>query len=321
MNVWMATAGEKQRDKLFSIYARNLSFYRPDAEDQFVCPICLKSFDRIALNKKDPEVIRAHVIPDLKMGERVVTLSCKTCDNHVGTTYDAHILNEKKFHDFETGLIEKSIDLSYSSVKFPCYLKPSKEGEPPSFTLKAIDHHEPNFQTFTKDRPPQYHIEIETGFVPMKRDISLLHSAFLMMFYCFGYEYILSENVECVRRIINGSSTFQSGSSFLLQISPDKPLPPVELPAIGILEKPKKINSFVVIVPSVENKKYLRGIALPGFGVKGYETYHRLLNSPKRGINITFNGLTGFSNRCLTMREFVGYCEKLWNYFTSSSQV
>jgi hypothetical protein len=98
----MATIGERQREKLFLLYAQNLLLYWPDATDQFICPICRRIFDRIALNKRDPEVILAHVIPK-KIDGKLVTLSCRACDNRIGTIYDAHVAKEKRHHEFEMG--------------------------------------------------------------------------------------------------------------------------------------------------------------------------------------------------------------------------
>jgi len=319
----MSAEGKKQREKLFSIYAQNLLFYRPDAIDQFVCPICLKSFDRTQLNKNEPDVILAHVIPKSNYG-KLTTLSCRTCDNHIGTAYNVHVLEEEKFHNFEMGLIEKPVDISYGGGKLPGYIKLSKDGEPPSISFWSVHPNEPRYPKFIDEMVAHWddqkvNIEFSAGFVPRKRDASLLHSAFLMMFYCFGYEYILSKNANCVRQIINGNNTSWDLSKLISSVSFDKPFS-IRLPAVGILYAPKEICSFIVIVASGK-KKGLRSIALPGFAEKGYEAYRHLLSLPEHPIKSQIRFLTNTSLKRLTMKEYIGSSELAWNYYTSMQNV
>ena len=259
------------------------------------------------------------------MSGKLVTLSCKTCDNHIGTTYDDALIKEKKFRDFEMGLIEKTVDISCSGGKLPGCIKMNKEGESPSVSLWAVHPKEPKYPRFVQELSAQGNrwkidFEINSDFSTRKRDISLLHSAFLMMFFCFGYEYILSENAKHVRQVINGSDTSWDLSKLVSSFTLDKPLP-VKLPMIGLLWEPREISSFVVIIPSSGKKNGVRGIKLPGFGQKGYDAYQHLLSSPKHPLHSRIQILTNNSIKRLNMQEWVGSCESAWNFFTSAPQL
>ena len=278
----MSRKGIIERERLFSFYASNLSIYHPDVTDRFLCPICLTLFTRDALINDPPKVSLAHIIPKSLKG-RLYTLVCRRCDNWIGSEYDSQLAREKHFCDWVEGAADISGQLKYDDKEVPveCCLKGStielrdipKKSPPNSWEqfLRTAVCDWSNFKfTFTV-----------STFNPSKLNISILCSAFLMMFYQLGYEYTLSPNVHKVRQFIQGSGFPENMHKGILRLSEGSQDLPHILPSVSILVEPQNVRSFIVILPSPRKEEAARCVLLPGFGEDGENAYTNILNSVK----------------------------------------
>jgi hypothetical protein len=276
----MLRKGIIERERLFSLYASNLSIYHPNVTDQFLCPICLTLFTRDALINNPPELSLAHIIPKSLKG-RLYTLVCRRCDNWIGSEYDSQLAREKHFRDWVQGATSISGHLKYDNKEVPveCCLKGStiefrdipKKSPPNSWEqfLKTAVSDWSNFKlTFTV-----------STFNPSKVNISILYSAFLMMFYQLGYEYILSPNVRKVRQFIQGSGFPENMHKAILLLSKGSQDLPHILPSVSILVEPHIIRSFIVTLPTPRKGEAARCVLLPGFDENGEKAYSYILNS------------------------------------------
>jgi hypothetical protein len=75
--------GARERERLFNLYSRNLSFFQSEYPDAFACPLCDSGYSREALTVEPPSVSLAHVIPE-SLGGSLKTLTCTP--THVGKT-------------------------------------------------------------------------------------------------------------------------------------------------------------------------------------------------------------------------------------------
>jgi hypothetical protein len=197
----------KFRRKNFSIYSKNLSFYRPGLMDKFLCPVCLNEFS-------DPSSLaRAHVIPD-SVGSKHRTLVCSRCDSIAGSKYDRHLAKEKEYFD----------DLKKPSATYVVFQPKRNKGIKvvadlagmrdlnPHMDFSSPSRTKPNVwgDYFSKEGPGdtlEFSLEFSSEITPQtidvkKRNLSLIYASFLMMFYQFGYEYVLSENADYIRQAI-----------------------------------------------------------------------------------------------------------------------
>ena len=275
----MSSSRSSKRERLFSLYARNLSIYFPEITDKFLCPIYLNLFTRDALSSKPPEIALAHVVPK-SLGGRLCTLVSRKCDNTIGSAFDSHVAKEKELHDWEHGATvvsgrvkyERSaagVEIRRRSTTFEFRNVP-QQSRPKSWKqfLEAAASDWANF-TFSVEVPM---------YSPMKRDVSLLYSAFLMMFYFFGYEYVLSSNTDLVRQVILGNDTSLDWHKGIFSIPRSQSETMPSLPSVSILVEPKDIRSFLVALPSPREDEATRCVLLPGFGDKGKEAYNRILS-------------------------------------------
>lgn len=269
-------AGQKQREKLFDVYARNLSETIPGMKDTFRCPICLKDFNRSAL-KVDQMLTLGHIIPDA-LGGSLCTLECGTCNSMIGSVYDSHASNMKNFKDWlnmkEDANKFVRINAGNSVASAMASWGPKRE-----LVIKPTNWKDTNYkkqiqQMFTQQINPSFTINVNSKSIPERVTISTIHSAYLMMFYCFGYEYILSPEANFIRTIINYERSPWKKEKMLSVINGTPPFP---IPAAGVIREPKDIRSFVVLLPHPENAEQTRLVFFPGLGLKGIASFNRFM--------------------------------------------
>jgi len=271
----------KLREKLFDVYAAKLSEAIPEIRDTFRCPICLKDFGRSTLDV-DQMLTLGHVIPDA-LGGSLCTLECGTCNSSIGSAYDSHASNMKKFKDWlnmkEGAKKFVHISMGESTVSAIASWGPKQKLE-----IRAADWKDPHYKEQTKRMftqcKPSFTINLNSKSIPERGAISTIHSAFLMMFYCFGYEYILSPEADTIRKIINNGKAPWDIRKILSDING---LPPFSIPAAGVIMKPQGIRSLIILLPHPENSEQTRVVFFPGFGSEGAESFNRFIKLRDKG--------------------------------------
>jgi hypothetical protein len=273
-----SNSAKTKRENLFSLYAENLSIYFPNIEGKFLCPVCKVLYSHNDLTCNPPRIALAHIIPK-SVGGRTLTLACGTCDNRIGSEFDKHRDLEKKSIKYKEKNIGRYGYIKYEDRRIGVLLSGSLFGykgdaglvikPPPNIPLdywqKCINEIMPNkkisFETKTHD------------FDSQRRNISYIYSAFLAMFSTFGYEYILSPNVQTIRKTICGEPNSLDIKSILCNL-PIEDIPESS-PSISILNEPREIRSFFVALPSSNDKRAMC-VFLPGFGEDGKMSYENL---------------------------------------------
>lgn len=309
----MAGKGSIERERLFSLYAGNLSIYHPTVTDKFLCPVCLTLFTRDALICDPSEVSLAHVIPKSVKG-RLCTLVCRHCDNPIGSAYDSQLAREKHFHDWVQGAANISGRLKYEDkeVATECCLKGS------TIEFRDIPKQYPHtsWEQFLKAAVSdwsnfKFSFMVST-FNPSKLSISILYSAFLMMFYQFGYEYVLSPNVNKVRQFIQGSGFPENMYKAIFPLSKGSSDIPSIFPSVSILTEPPTIRSFIVALPSPRKGEVTRCVLLPGFSNDGEKAYECILGSPQPFGNIKATLIPNIQSRRLEDPSYKWFGNWLW---------
>jgi len=302
-----------KRERLFSLYASNLSIYFPEVTDRFLCPICLTLFTRDALTSDPPDVALAHVVPKSLKGQ-LCTLACRKCDNKIGSAFDSHVAREKQLHNWEQGATAVSGRLKHNSGDIGVEIR--RNGNTLEFWDDPRRSPPKSWERFLEvaasDWPNTTFSFTVLTYSPMKRDVSLLYSAFLMMFYYFGYEYVLSPNVDRVRQVILGNDTSLDWRKGIFPIPKCQSETMSSLPSVSILLEPGDIRSFLVALPSPKEDEAARCVLLPGFEDKGKEAYDRILSLTQLSGNFKATLIPGNPSCQLASREYKWFGNLLW---------
>jgi len=302
-----------KRERLFSLYASDLSIYFPEVTDQFLCPICLTLFTRDALTAEPPAVALAHVVPKSLHG-RLCTLVCRQCDNRVGSAFDSHVGREKELQDWEQGAAAVSGRLKYNNGDIGVEIR--RNGNTLGFWDVPQQSPPKSWERFLKAAASDWSNTTFSFTVltysAIKRNISLLYSAFLTMFYYFGYEYVLSPNADRARQVIrdNNGSWNLHYTIFSLPRSQSETMP--SLPSVSVLTEPKDIRSFLVALPSPKEDEAARCVLLPGFGDDGKKAYDRILGLTRPFGNFKATSIRGNPSCQLASRKYKWFGNFLW---------
>lgn len=313
----------RRLDKLFSIYAANLKIFKPELDDKFLCPICQETLDRSALNGEHPLISIAHIIPESAGGHQY-TITCTKCNNNIGSKFDNHLKLEIEYYEWLNGKREDYGHITYGKNRLPviCKLGYDSERSMPSFSIRPVSKFEPKYPAFIESaRSDWSNFTINYGsnsyFIPLKRNISLIHSSFLLMFYQFGYEYILSPNAQVIRDLIleNSESNLINRLVYTYKgVSLEH-----SLPQTGIFFYNDEFFSFFVALPFAGIQNSVRIVLLPGFGKDGIDSFNRLLNSDM-SIDILKIRLVRFEfyekNGRLDNTNLKGSLEYMWDLYT-----
>lgn len=269
--------GAVRRQQLFELYARNLSLHRPEMVERFLCPICLAEFDEAVLGGDPPKIDLAHILPKA-VGGRRVTLTCRDCNNRMGWRYDSHLAAHVRDQDWRKGKLAKKARIKFPNYDFGVDWSKTESGfhlEVKAGTFRPGAEDE--LLGLLRDKGT---IQIQTTMAnPRMLRYALVHTAVLMMFERFGYEYILQPNFDIVRNALLGCSNELDFRRIVCNVSnvrvdrgnPDR--------RISISYDPPEFSCFVVLVPMDCAEIAETIVLLPGFGARAAATYKQILHS------------------------------------------
>ena len=125
----MARSDAEKREKIFGVLALNLNALIPEVKDTVVCPLCHSSHGRESLLGVDPELTLEHCIPK-SAGGKIVTLTCRACNNSHGALFDSHLKNMLLAQDAVEG-IGGTVDgtMSIEGHSYRCEVGFGRQGE------------------------------------------------------------------------------------------------------------------------------------------------------------------------------------------------
>lgn len=199
--------GLKQLNQLFDVYSKSLSVVNPGIGEAFVCPLCLQTFGRDAIQAR---TLSVEHVPPRSIGSSIATLTCRQCNNTVGNRLQNQMKNYVRKKEFWGGRVIQPIPAraemagtTWSFVITEVTRKRSVKG----FSLPT---HVPP-QIWPTDPSvfvgKQVHISLRLRSSPNVVNAAYLHSAYLTMFHYMGYQYIMQPALDPVRTKIASFST------------------------------------------------------------------------------------------------------------------
>ena len=174
-----------------SLEFAGISTSRPNS---LLCPLCWteKVFDELTLE---------HMVPG-SVGGTLTTLTCEQCNNSHGSALDSHL--SRYLRSLEAieghGMVDAVLDINGHR------LRANFDAIDKNFHIiaKATD---PSAQSASRaelasGQPVTVNVVFSFGFRENNFNTAILRSAYLILFKCFGYEYVRHDIVQSVRRRI-----------------------------------------------------------------------------------------------------------------------
>jgi hypothetical protein len=299
---------------LFECYAANLSACRSDLTDLFACPICLRLFDRGALEAS--EVTEEHVVPS-SLGGRIVTLTCRECNSTAGSTLESQLVRRLERDDFLAGVrtrpLPGRVSVGEGEIAGEVYMYPDRielHGMP---SISSPKRHGAAVSILRSGvMPEEVGLSLRWECKGLSSWIAVLRMGYLLAFYNFGYAYIMHPNLQQVRDQIR---------------NPEQQVIPTEV--IGLLgEWPHAANQLVLVYApsqlrcfyavlrlSTEVVRHM-GVVLPGLDGESREIYNRWRDAPLAPTGTQFRTVfVPFDSDRVCDPGNVGFARAFWKTY------
>ncbi len=201
----------ERKKRLYDTFAANLALYWGDSNDRFICPLCMRLFDRDSIDHLD----LAHIVPNALGGSKV-TLTCKQCNNRIGEEIECHEVEaarmEQAFKSKESKPMLGRIRLRYNGQESgsvgitmngvmgdtmpELYVKPVDKMSDPA-EIQRI--HQMLEQAAKNGGDWGIELEWRNRVDPHRAQLTYLHIAYLYLFHQFGYEWTLDPCTVLIR--------------------------------------------------------------------------------------------------------------------------
>ncbi len=201
----MGRSAPEKRERLFKVFAANLTSHDPSVKDVFVCPLCLDVHSPMSLLGKDPKLSLEHCVPK-SLGGTSLTLTCKNCNNSFGKAIDSHLKNKIAAEDAFQGLggtVDGKFSIEGNAIR--CNIGFGR-GDGKNISLqtivKASDSRAIDAafgiveQRIKCNETFRGTISFSPGYAENLWKVALVKAAFLLMFRQFGYSYMFLDGPE-----------------------------------------------------------------------------------------------------------------------------
>ena len=221
-----------------------------------------------------------HIIP-LSIGGSLLTLTCKDCNSLGGTILDSQLVNrfrsEDKLAGKDTEPLRGSFAVGSEHITADIYL--SDESKPNIRIIGIPELSNPQkLQRVNEELDSgaqSFRISGNLGYRDLPSRISILKTAYLMAFSCFGYGYIKYSFLDPIRKQIMNSIEETEIMKSIVKLD----FPPFEKNYVTVLKEPSDLKCFFVTLDlSTKLKRYV-GVALPGFDSTNTQIYSRWANA------------------------------------------
>jgi hypothetical protein len=248
----MPSQREPNRVRLFARYSENLALVYPQLKGKYVCPLCLRDhFTEDSVWGANPQLTEEHCIPD-GLGDNIFVLTCAVCNNTTGGTIDSHLQKRLRFREFWEGNSSKQlrawIDWNGNNLAVNVRRTVGDSAKMEMFIVKKASSREAirRAEQSIRNKDPISTVKLHFGpnEIPDTRRsrISLLKTAYLLIFRQFGYSYILHHELDPVRQqILNPKEKILPLEAIVLDFEINE-LPP----SIAIVTDPESLAAYVV---------------------------------------------------------------------------
>lgn len=251
--------------KLFMDLAANLAKSRSDYPGQILCPLCLNPFPVDALQLEEPRLTVEHIIP-AELGGRIVTLTCKLCNNTHGAKLDSHLIQKVRSEESVRGISSRPVrgrlGIGPVSVAADIDWKASVGGMT-TFRIRRSNPKDMDImrQLMDEGAAGRANVLLDMQYIPARSDLAVLRIAYLAMFRALGYSYILSPAADLVRNVVlQYESPPPDIGDIVKSVRSMNPPPkePVDLLRVG------GGRAVMVVITLRENVKHQYAVFMPG---------------------------------------------------------
>jgi len=196
---------DKKRLSIFKLFSSNWDYlkqknlllgFNQKYVGNYVCPVCLDHFSPKDLNQKLPNPLTLEDAPPKSLGGAQIALTCRSCNNNMGTDLDWHLKDRMNELDFKERVIgaKQTGTFILGDLKVKGEIRIDENGDTIAYNSKK--HNNPKLleeyiKRISNDKNLSPRFEPDKSKVdPKKLQIALLKSAYIILFRKFGYSFL-----------------------------------------------------------------------------------------------------------------------------------
>lgn len=253
------------KHQAFNIGAKVLKKLFKLQKEQYVCPICLKSYSIKALFTKE---LTAEHVPQKSIKGKEILLTCRKCNSESGHKFEADLMERERMKSFFKALngeekldsrikieltmggqkINTHTDIKSGKLNFKI---PEDHNHPEN--LEFIFNHLDKIYKAQSWSEESFKIEPNIRFSVRNIELSDLKTAYLASFALLGYSYVLNKEFDVIRtQILNPKEKIIEKIFLTLpgEFTPERKIISTEKPFKSIAVQ---IDERMVFLPQVEN--------------------------------------------------------------------
>jgi hypothetical protein len=221
-------------------------FYPGLTAGTYACPLCRAPF---TLDDLDAKVLTREHVPPKSIGGHPMVLTCKSCNNQAGYSFDAHMERAEAVRRFSTDDPLRPLDatITVADMPFRATIHGGREG---MLILGIPKQNNPAdldamFESFG-DRlgeGHEMHVAFRDTFRIRTVQLGYVRAAYLAAFACLGYAYIFRPALDPIRDALNGND---DGSLVLPVLTTSDGS--ADRRAIGLVSEPSWLAGAVLVV-------------------------------------------------------------------------
>jgi len=219
------------------------------------------------------ELSDAHIVPQA-MGGSLVTITCKKCNNEVGSTIESYEIERAKFNRTFSGDGKNSWSVSLyplhsnkESGKVIANMRLIEDGQKQTYEFKIIprQYSPAALNEIIKSLMNPgggFNVNLWAKAGWRRARLTYLHSAFLFLFDQFGYEWALNPCTTLIREQIQKpqEDLISFNTIELFKFSGD-----LTKPSVNLIVQPKESKGFLVIFPQLAHWELPVAVWMPLF--------------------------------------------------------
>lgn len=218
----------KKRRKIFEIYSNQLNTLKQmrllnlklEYEQTYICPICLKQFNKEALQSKKLTLEDA---PPKSLGGNANTLTCAPCNNGLGHAVDSHLSGQLRKIDVRSLMPNTEAKIRVKQGNKTIQGKIKVDGNRKiSIVHEEKSNHPVELEKYISSLNANDIITIkyvDEKYEKSKFAIALLKTGYLLAFEKFGYSVILKNFFDPVREQLSNPEQLIYPEGFYTQQS------------------------------------------------------------------------------------------------------
>jgi len=222
----------------------------PTGEDWYLCPLCLDVL--LTVEELGTRELTVEHVPPKALGGHELVLTCRTCNNHAGSKFDAEARKQERLWEFLSGQSEHPETAAFTLGDITTRVEMHVTGRTgmllmgvPKINNPAdMDLMEQYMRMLSETRSTDFSFTAtpQLRYFPDRARISWIRTAYLAAFALFGWKYVLQPVLQPVRdQLMNPADVTLP---LLSTYSPDGDLGRHEL---WIIKQPAEHQSLLTI--------------------------------------------------------------------------